>query len=233
MSIPQTKMKQVTSILIALLTLGCAEVRIQEDVIFLPETRALHILNPHDFRSDEKDREKPLELPPLALEFENDLADDPNAWNKHGLKLFDKGRYEEALTAYNQAIAMKADDPKIWNNKGAALAKLERYKEALAAYDAALAFRPNFAKAWHNRGTALAKLKRYEEALEAFEEVIRLKPDDPEGWKNKTVALAVLGRYFEALDAIERALRIAPDFKDALELKGKLEDKIKEKKFRI
>lgn len=233
MAISQSKIKHMILILIVFFTMGCVEIRLQYSGPLFPGTSAKHIANPHNFRQQEKDSKKPPALPPLALEFENDLANDPYAWNRHGIKLFNKGHYEKALTAYNQAIIMKADDPKFWNNKGAALAKLERYKEALAAYDAALAFRPKFAQAWHNKGIALAKLNRIEEALEAYEEVIRLAPDDAEAWKNKTVALAILGRYFKALDAIERALRINPDFKDALELREKIEAKIEKKKFRI
>ncbi len=173
------------------------------------------------------------DLPPNALEFENDRADDPKAWRRHGLKLFNQGRYEEALTAFNQAIILKGNDAETWNNKGAALAKLERYDEALTAYDTAIEFRPNFGMAWHNKGMALSKLKRTLDALEAFEEVLRINPTDPEAWKNKSAALAVLGRYFEALGAINEALNYAPHFAEALELKAELEDKIKSMRFQL
>ena len=47
-------------------------------------------------------------------------------------------RYNEALTAFDQALELRPDDDAAQANKGVALARMERYDEALAAFDRAL-----------------------------------------------------------------------------------------------
>lgn len=226
-------MKHSAFIFVVLFAFGCSALRLEKSGGLSSGTGEWRIVGTRHIRPMEEDSENKPDLPPMALESEDGNADDPKAWNRRGTRLFNKGRYEEALTAYNLAISLKADDPEVWNNKGATLAELGFYEEALAAYNEALTFRPDFPKAWNNKGLALAKLERYEESLKAYEALISLRPDDAEGWKNKTAALANLGRIFEALDAIKEALSIQPDFEEALALKEKLEEKIIKKKFTI
>ncbi|MDW8120425.1 MAG: tetratricopeptide repeat protein, partial [Chloroflexota bacterium] len=43
------------------------------------------------------------------------------------------GRYQEALQAYDEAIALKRKFPEAWFNKGNVLVHLKRYQEALQA----------------------------------------------------------------------------------------------------
>ncbi|HBL12672.1 MAG TPA: hypothetical protein DD379_14985, partial [Cyanobacteria bacterium UBA11162] len=47
-------------------------------------------------------------------------------------------RYEEALTSFDQAIALNTDDYNIWKIRGIALEKLQRYQEALASFEQAI-----------------------------------------------------------------------------------------------
>ena len=42
-------------------------------------------------------------------------------WCNKGIALFNLGRYEEALKAYDKAIELKPDLVELWNNKGNAL----------------------------------------------------------------------------------------------------------------
>jgi tetratricopeptide (TPR) repeat protein len=53
------------------------------------------------------------------------------------------GRKEQALIAYDRALALKPDFYGAWYSKGSALFELGRYKEALTAFDGALALDPN------------------------------------------------------------------------------------------
>ncbi|MEO9028848.1 MAG: tetratricopeptide repeat protein [Ktedonobacteraceae bacterium] len=95
-------------------------------------------------------------------------------WLNEGNALYNLKRYEEALDAYNRAIALDPNFANAYNNKGAALNGLKRYEEALDAYNRAIALDPNFANAYHNKGIALRNLKRPEEARAAFEKARQL-----------------------------------------------------------
>jgi protein O-GlcNAc transferase len=69
-------------------------------------------------------------------------------------------RYEEALTSYDRAIAIKPDYAEAYYNRGNALQELKRLEEALASYDRAIEIKPDYAEAYSNRGNALKELKR-------------------------------------------------------------------------
>ena len=139
---------------------------------------------------------------------------------KLGNRLYEIDQFEEAIAAYDAALALKADDHAALYNKGNALGNLGRYEEAIAAYDAALAIKSDDHEALNNKGIALGNLGRYEEAIAAYDAALALKPDDQEALYNKGNALFNLGRYEAAIAAYDAALAIQPDDHAALNNKG-------------
>ncbi len=130
---------------------------------------------------------------------------------KEGDSLYRHKRYEEALTAYEQAIRLDPNNAVAHYNKGNTLNDLKRHKEALAACEQAISLDPNYALAYNNKGNDLCSLKRYEEALGACEQAIRLNPNLAVAYNNKGNALNGLERYEEALVAYKQALRLDPN----------------------
>ena len=57
---------------------------------------------------------------------------------RQGIELYDIGRYQEAVTAYNQAITIDGNYTSALINKGGALYKLGDYEGSVAAYKQAL-----------------------------------------------------------------------------------------------
>ena len=59
-------------------------------------------------------------------------------------------RYDEAIVAYDKALALKPDLAGAWLGRGNVFYDLKRHDEAFAAYDKALALKPDLAKglAW-------------------------------------------------------------------------------------
>ena len=72
-----------------------------------------------------------------------------------GNALKDQGRLDEAIAAYNRAIALKPDYAEAHNNLGIALKDQGRLDEAIAAYHRAIALKPDHAEAHNNLGIAL------------------------------------------------------------------------------
>ncbi len=59
------------------------------------------------------------------------------AWSNKGVVLFNQGKYDEAIMAYDEAIQLApyyAAVAATWNNKGVALKALGRTAEAEAAF---------------------------------------------------------------------------------------------------
>ncbi len=82
-------------------------------------------------------------------------ASPARAWNNIGYAQDELGQYQEALTAYENALANDPNHINALNNKGITLENLNRHPEALAAYNAALALDPNYEKASRNRARLL------------------------------------------------------------------------------
>ena len=77
-----------------------------------------------------------------------------------GNALKEQGKLEEAIEAYNKAIARKPDNADAFNALGIALQKQNKLKEAIEAYQKALAMKPDDAEAYYNMGNALQVAKQ-------------------------------------------------------------------------
>ena len=87
------------------------------------------------------------------------------------------GRFPEALSDYDRAIALKPDDAGAYTNRGAALAALGRVEEALSSYGRQSRCNRISAEAHNNHGATLAALGYPEAALASCDTAIALQPD--------------------------------------------------------
>ena len=102
-----------------------------------------------------------------------------NAHANRGNALHHLGRPDDALAAYERALALTPDVAEAWLGRGNALGTLKRFNEALTAYERALTLRPDFPEAWLGRGNALCDLKRHDDALAAFDRALALVRSSP------------------------------------------------------
>jgi tetratricopeptide (TPR) repeat protein len=125
------------------------------------------------------------------------------------------GRHDEAITAFNKALALAPNYVPIYLDRGNAQLVAGRLQEALASYDQALALEQRFAPAYYNRGIVLERLNRHAEALSSYERAVALHPNYAEAESNRGGVLARLGRYQDALNACDRALALSSDLAQA------------------
>jgi len=89
-------------------------------------------------------------------------------------------RYDDALAAYEKAIALRPDFPNAWLCRGDVFFSLNRYAESLVAYDRALMLNPDFADAWRGRANAQVMLGRPDQAFAAYDKALALTPSLPQ-----------------------------------------------------
>jgi tetratricopeptide (TPR) repeat protein len=110
---------------------------------------------------------------------------DPNAalvWFKLGESYDTAGRNDEAIQAYQQAIAAKPDAGH-YNNLGNVLARAGKIEEAKAAYTKSAELDPaNAATAWRNFGISLYNANRLGEAVEPLQKSAELDPKNAQTW---------------------------------------------------
>ncbi len=127
-----------------------------------------------------------------------------------GYSLTELSRMDEALEAYDRAIALQEENALAWARKGRALRLMGRFDDALICYDRALEIFPRYAFAWRGKGLVLERLGRMEQALACYEMAAQIKPNDVWNWYNQADVLQNLNRYDDAIPLLEKALEVDP-----------------------
>ena len=95
---------------------------------------------------------------------------------------FDGEKYPEAITWYEQALAINANDPNVSTDLGVAYYYTNQPDKALAQFDRSLAIDPAHIKTLLNVGIVRAFGKQdLAGAAKAWQQVVDLSPNSPEG----------------------------------------------------
>ena len=138
---------------------------------------------------------------------ENELA--AHAFFSIGCLLWEGGKAEKALDAYDTAIRLQPDYAEVYNNRGNIKNGLGCPDDAVADYDTAIRLNPHFAEAYYNRGTQKVLCEELDAAIVDYTEAIRIKPDYAEVYVNRGIAKVGLNRIDEAESDFQIALELA------------------------
>ena len=128
--------------------------------------------------------------------------------------------YQDAITAYNEAIRLQPDFANAYVNKGLAKEKLGQYESAIMDYSSAIEIDPTLAGAYNNRGSAQRKLGQHFLALEDLNTAIQLDPHYVKAYVNRGNAKNSLGHPNEALEDFDTALDLDPSSAEAYNNRG-------------
>ncbi len=120
------------------------------------------------------------------------------------------GRYEDAIKAFESAVALAPKSPAIFEKLGACALKCGRKNEALNHYQHSLQLDSQRHGNWHSLGKALMSLGQYVEAEQCFAQAARLDPSVTEYHLGRCAALVNLCRYDDALESAVTATNLSP-----------------------
>jgi tetratricopeptide (TPR) repeat protein len=150
-----------------------------------------------------------------------------------GKALHARGKLDEAISQYNQALRIKPNYTIARYNLANALSRQGKKDEAIEHYREVLCTDPNNARAHNNLGNALAGQQEIDEAVIHYRRALQIEPDNPKVHNNLGSALAIKGKFDEAIACFRRALELKADDAEALynlgyvfELQGQLDDAI-------
>jgi tetratricopeptide (TPR) repeat protein len=136
---------------------------------------------------------------------------DPNQhlfWARMGEAYDLAGRNDEAINAYQQAVAAKPDSAGYYNNLGNVLARAGKIDPAKEAYAKSAELDPAQAGlAWRNFGISLYQAGRMTEAVEPLQKATTIDPKNAQGWYLLGACLVASADYKQVGDKMEVTLK--------------------------
>ncbi|EDW11236.1 hypothetical protein AWZ03_009066 [Drosophila navojoa] len=104
--------------------------------------------------------------------------DKVNELKEKGNTALNAEKFDEAIAAYTEAIALDANNHVLYSNRSAAFAKAGKFKEALEDAEKTISLNPTWPKGYSRKGVAAAGLRDYMKALEAYNEGLKYDPQN-------------------------------------------------------
>ena len=137
------------------------------------------------------------------------------AHNNLGAILLAEGRVDEAISHFQQAIALEPNAADVHSNLGGALLQRGQLEPAILQFREAIRLQPDSALAHSNLGNALSRQGRLDEAIVELQQAVKFQPAFATARCNLGSALLQAGRADEAIPQLQRAIELQPDLADA------------------
>lgn len=136
---------------------------------------------------------------------------DPNHhlfWARMGEAYDLAGRNDDAINAYQQAVAAKPDNAGYYNNLGNVLARSGKIDDARTAYTKSAELDPpNAGLAWRNFGISLYQAQRMQEAVEPLKKATEVDPKSAQAWYLLGACLVASADFKQVGDKYEVTLK--------------------------
>ena len=119
-------------------------------------------------------------------------AQDENAAIREGNKQYKQGQFEQALPAYQKAVAQNPQNAIARYNLANARYRTGNLPEAEKSFDELIEKIPEKTykeKGYYNKGVTLTKQKKLQESIEAYKDALKLDPADEDARFNLQKAL--------------------------------------------
>lgn len=148
--------------------------------------------------------------PPVIVD---PLIEQNQQWREHveaGNKELQQENLRSALSAYQNAVAIRPDSSKTQRKIAEIYFQLEEYENARGAFVAFLALEPNNITALNYLGYISEKLNHYAEAADYYEQVLSISADNLYALNHLGLAYKQLQRLDESVKVLRKALSLDP-----------------------
>ncbi|MEW6095153.1 MAG: tetratricopeptide repeat protein [bacterium] len=110
------------------------------------------------------------------------FGDSLTSKNKAGNKLYEQGKYDEALAKYRDAQLDEPESQELYFNIGDILYKKQRYEEAIKEYQKVLTSKDTLlqAKTYYNIGNCQYRAGKLVDAITSYKKSLEINPNDLE-----------------------------------------------------
>lgn len=150
-------------------------------------------------------------------------ANSAEAYSRHGKRLKESGRLDEAAACYHQALAIQPDCAEVYGDLGNVFKEQGKIDKAIASYRRALALDPDYAKVYINLGVILQEGGLLADAAVHYQRALAIQPDYVAAHFNLGALHLSLGQTEEALHSFRQAATYQPDLAPAAHMIAVLE----------
>jgi tetratricopeptide (TPR) repeat protein len=148
------------------------------------------------------------------------IAEDVDEFFSRGVAWYNKGEYDKAIAAYNQAL--RIIDPNdtacisiVYLNRGSAWYGRREFEKAIADFNQTIRIDPNNSDAYSNRGNVWAQQCEYDKAIADYNQAIRIDPNNFDAFNNRGSVWTRKSEYDKAIIDLNEAIRLDPNVKRA------------------
>jgi tetratricopeptide (TPR) repeat protein len=139
------------------------------------------------------------------------------AYNNRGVGYLSKGRYDDAIRDFTQAVRLDPKEPAFLIERADAYARNGHADLAITDYTGAARLDPNLADAYYKRGLLYDETGRLDLAIADYTHALKIKPTDAVALYYRGMAYHRNGKDELAKADFTQALRINPNLKPAQE----------------
>ena len=149
----------------------------------------------------------------ILFEHATDVTDNNHVMhNNLGFSLTARGRSDDAIKHYKEALRMNPDFELANVNLGIALLSQGKLDQSIDYYQNVLREKPGYAGVHHNLGIVLLRKGMIDDAVVHLREALRLKPDYAEAYNSLGAAMVFKGEIEDAIRFFKKALQLKPDY---------------------
>ena len=136
-------------------------------------------------------------------------------WETLGSYYHLRGKDEEELHAYREALEANSNNPRHWDSVGIKLCSLGQYQTGIDYLRKAIDLDPNFHDAYVNLSAAYNRLGEHETAIKFSQKAIELNPNLENAYINMGGAFLNLNQPETAVRHFQKSISLKPDNPDA------------------
>jgi tetratricopeptide (TPR) repeat protein len=132
------------------------------------------------------------------------------AYYNRGNEYANKGRYDQAIDDYNEAIRLNPAYSAAYHGRAIAYASKKLYTLAIDDYTQALRLDTMNATIFYNRGLAYANLDQTDQAIQDYTQAISLTPQNSSAFNSRGLAYSKKGEIEKSIADYNESIRINP-----------------------
>ena len=128
--------------------------------------------------------------------------------DREGLALYNQGKYEEAISFFDQYLEGHPKDARAYYNRGRSYEELGKLEKAEASFKEAVMLEPKDAQYKMSLGICQFKQKNYSYTVGNMEQILKENDRNVEAYILMGRSYSYMGEIQEAIDAFDSALRL-------------------------